>query len=407
VFQEGTDFFIGEASKSISGGDPAIVIAKAVKGKGGATAALVAFELKLSTLSAVTNAIKLGSGSFVLPDGTAMIDYFSKVPISPGWVLSFAISRKEVERTVDSLTFLLGAVLLAGSAFKELAEGGADLTRSLAMARRDEVGDLARDFDLFLEKLRAIVVGLKGSQGELGEIGDRLQRASAETAQAIERISETVQEVRDRSRTQSRSVDESSSAVAQIATSIDSLDRLVEDQSASVTEASASVEEMVGTIGAITASIGRISERSLALAEANETISGIATQTNLLAMNAAIEAAHAGAAGKGFSVVADEIRRLAETASAQSGTIGSDLALVRTAIADLVEASKESEASFLSLSAQVAETDGLVTEVKLASSEMSAGNETILAEMEKLRGFAAEIEQRMRSVAEGVGRFKA
>jgi methyl-accepting chemotaxis protein len=530
-FRDGMDFWIGEAGKSMAGDESVVPIAKAVKGRRGETVALVALELKLAALSEVTNAIKIGSsygwimdaeglvishpdpaiamrlkatdaggsgfhgleelarkmrgsgygtGSFVSPEGRSVIDYFSRVPISPGWVMSLSMDEAEADRTVDALTAFLTGILVVGVAlavlvsafvagsiakpvsrlalaFGEMADGEADLTRAFALARRDEVGDLSRGFDRFLGKLRSIVVGLKEAQGQLGEMGDRLRDASADTSIAVAGIKENVDEVRARSRIQSLSVDESSSAVHQIATGIDSLGKLIADQAASVTEASASIEEMVGTIASINASIeklagsfesisasageGRstqavmaeriqsIAERSLALGEANETISAIASQTNILAMNAAIEAAHAGEAGKGFSVVADEIRRLAETSSAESLTIGTDLARVREAIADLVEASGESESSFVALSARVEDFDDLVSEVRLAmheqregttqilealrgmneitsqvkgaSGEMSSGNATILAEMERLRGLSSEIGERMDRVAEG------
>jgi methyl-accepting chemotaxis protein len=165
------------------------------------------------------------------------------------------------------------------------------------------------------------------------------------------------------------------------------------------------------------------------LLEANKVISAIASQTNLLAMNAAIEAAHAGDAGRGFSVVADEIRRLAETSAGQSKTIKTELAQVQAAIQEVVASSRESEDSFGRVTEQIGETDAIVREVQQAmmeqkegstqmlealrtmndvtaqvksgSEEMSAGNKTVLDEIVRLRDATADIKSSMEEMAIG------
>ena len=340
--------------------------------------------------------------------------------------------------------------------FRELAEGEADLTKTIHSRGKDEFGDLSRDFNLFISRLRAIVVNLKTTQDELGTIADELRSNAGGSAAAVTQISETAKRVGEKTRRQNASVASSSSAVEEIAKNIESLDGLIASQASGVTQASASIEEMVGNIGQVTQSIAKmakefadlmsqaeagrdtqaatgsrialIAERSESLLEANEAIAAIASQTNLLAMNAAIEAAHAGEAGKGFSVVADEIRKLAETSAEESRTIGSDLKLVREAIDEVVISSRESEEAFTRVAERIKATDGIVQEVsramveqkegsreilealksmneitanvRVGSREMSAGNTAILESMVSLRESGAEIERNVEEMVE-------
>ena len=174
-----------------------------------------------------------------------------------------------------------------------------------------------------------------------------------------------------------------------------------EEQTAAVRESSASMEEMTSNITAIDTSLNHITEKystlvqeaengrklqnsvvqqvnviaehSKGLNDANATITEIAQKTNLLAMNAAIEAAHAGEAGKGFAVVAGEIRSLAESSAKQSQAINTLLTNITSAISGIVESSGQSLSSFNTISGKIREIDGMMQEVHSGMVEQTNG----------------------------------
>ncbi len=325
-----------------------------------------------------------------------------------------------------------GTALLYQSVISEmeaLSSAEKDLTRRISIASVDELGTISGMVNSFCSTLSESVTGLKAAQGKLNELGEGIGVNAAETAQGVEGIASHVEKVREKTQAQSASVGESSGAVHEIAKNIESLDQMITDQSASVTEASASIEEMVGNISSISESIekmagefgdllaaaedGRkkqdqardkirqIAERSEALLEANKVIAVIASQTNLLAMNAAIEAAHAGEAGRGFSVVADEIRRLAETSSKQSGTIKTELGRVQEAIREVVDASSASGDSFSRVAERIGSTDALVREINSAMDEQKEGTRQILEALQSMNQITSQVQIGSKEMNEG------
>jgi methyl-accepting chemotaxis protein len=136
-----------------------------------------------------------------------------------------------------------------------------------------------------------------------------------------------------------------------------------------------------------------ISRQSETLLEANSSIAEIAAQTNLLAMNAAIEAAHAGEAGRGFSVVADEIRKLAVNSSSESKRIGAELQEIQRSITLVVSATHESSRSYHTILGQVEQTQGLVSQLKGAIEDETSGSQRILGALASMNSISAQVKQ--------------
>ncbi|MDR2900688.1 MAG: methyl-accepting chemotaxis protein [Treponema sp.] len=310
-----------------------------------------------------------------------------------------------------------------------LSSAQKDLTKRVSVCSVDEIGTMTGMVNAFCENLQSGMKDLIDGQSHLSLSGDDLGSSSLEMTTSLQAIKGKTDLVRNKTQHQMNSVEASGSAVQQIAENIGSLDKLISDQAASVTEASAAVEEMVSNIASISTAVekmtnrfsivnisaqegmsvqtengkmvSQIIERSQSLQEANKIIATIAAQTNLLAMNAAIEAAHAGEAGRGFSVVADEIRRLAEKSSQESRSINAELKEVEKIIGFIVSGTKGSEAAFNNVADKINEVEPVVMEVNRAMHEQMEGAKQVLDALHSMNDITIRVRDGSREMSEG------
>lgn len=303
---------------------------------------------------------------------------------------------------------------------RDISEGRGDLTYRLKVIGRDETSDVSHYFNNFIENLHGMVSEIK----KQGQTMDAFSQDMASKATSIKDdifgIGENLNSLNAQTEEQSASVIETSSTVQQIAKNIESLTNQIESQTAGVTESSAAVQEMVANINAISMNLEKaaknfdhllsssntgkdnmqnvidhvknISAQSEHLLETNEMINAIASQTNLLAMNAAIEAAHAGEAGKGFAVVSDEIRKLAETTSEQSRVIEGELKNIVQTIASIVDASAQADEAFGTVGEQIAAINALIQEIRHAMQEQNEGSTQVLEALGQIQSITVEIQ---------------
>ena len=325
---------------------------------------------------------------------------------------------------------VLNKVKYVGKSIKTLSSGNADLTVRVPVKGHDEFSELGSDVNQFINLLQGLVQKLNGAQTSLEKIGTELGVNSQETASATSEIMANINSVRMQAETQSVAVSETSNVLENSRSSVAELVDLVNNQVAGITQASAAIEEMISNIAAVSNSVklmaesfkildsnvgagnqklenvgARVTEmaaQSKMLIQANTMIAQVASQTNLLAMNAAIEAAHAGEAGRGFSVVADEIRKLAETSAAQSKNIFNELKEISRSIDDVVGLSQDAQTSFESIVNQLNVTDSIMGQIDNAMTEQSAASTQILEALADMKGQSVSVNEKSVNLRKGI-----
>ena len=305
------------------------------------------------------------------------------------------------------------------SSLMEISAGEGDLTKKILINSRDEIGELGLHVNTTLETIKSLVLAIRDRAAALKNTGNELAENMDQTARVTEKITANIQVIKKEVINQSASVTGTSAAMGQVTVNINRLNSQVEMQTGSVSQSSSAVEEMVANIESVTQTliknagnvneliaaseagktgleevslnIKEIARESKGLMEINSVMETIASQTNLLSMNAAIEAAHAGEAGKGFAVVAGEIRKLAENSSRQSRIISDTLTKIRNSIEKITKSTDTVLEKFQAINDHVKTVSDQEKNIRNAMEEQGEGSQQILEAIGKLKDLTNQV----------------
>ena len=333
------------------------------------------------------------------------------------------------------LKFLLLSIKKANVSTEALIGVNGDLRKRISSRNNDEIGVLIYNFNLFLARLDTLIGELKLESYKvfdeikiiekvIDENTNRINDQSSsitESVASVNNIINSIQNVTNSTDQQRHAFSSASIAVEELLQTIYKINDNMERQSSAVEQTSASIEEMISNITSVAKSVNKadsfskkllvdahdggdtvdevieavrgIEESSDQIKEIVNVIQGIAEQTNLLAMNAAIEAAHAGEQGRGFSVVADEIRSLAEHTADNTKSITNIIKAITKRIEETVELASNSGKSLDNILDMSENTARVVSEINTANSELEVGGRDILETIRHLNNITTGVKE--------------
>lgn len=307
-------------------------------------------------------------------------------------------TREQIRRLIDKM--------------RDIHEGEGDLTQRIAITQFDEIGELSDQINQFITKLNDLLRQVADVSSQVGDsslsMRDSLQQASS----AVEEMLASAEQVKNNTARQQELAENAQKNFDKLFESIGSITTSVENQATFIEETSSSIEEMAANIRSVSDAAERANVKAGGLESVaveggksvNDTISSIQEiedsskrviqiismiqdmneQTNLLAMNAAIEAAHAGQEGRGFAVVANEVKKLAEDGSDQAKQIVAYIDTMNERIANGVKLSDNARAALTRISADTKESADIVQEISSAMQEQSSGATQIVGAVESV-----------------------